>query len=119
MGVVTDSLTKEPLVDVVVTLSDTTKPDRIEFTNVAGEYAFTNLPEGMYSLTFTLFGAQPVKIINVPVKADKITFLSPAIVPRQIIICGGPILQGPYNLDDNPSSTTYYGNDIRKMAVPR
>lgn len=117
-GVVTDSLTKAPEADVLVTLSDSTNRDRIQFTNAAGEYAFTNLPEGIYTLTFVLFGAQPLKIIGVSVKNGQFTVLSPAIRPGRIISCGPDLFDGPY-MRDNPSSTTYKGDDIRKMALPR
>ncbi len=117
-GVVTDSLTKAPEADVVVTLSDTTNRERIQFTNAAGEYAFTNLPDGLYTITFVLFGARPLKYSTVRVTAGQFTVLSPAIRPGHIISCGPDLFDGP-SMRDNPSSTIYKGDDVRRMAVPR
>lgn len=118
-GVVTDSLTKVPEADVVVTLSDTTNRERMQFTNAAGEYTFTNLPEGLYTLTFVLFGARPLKYSTVHVTAGASTILSPAIRLGHVTTCWFTLPDTPYRLSDNPSSTTYKGDDIRKMAVPR
>ena len=118
-GVVTDSLTKAPEADVLVTLNDTTNRERMQFTNAAGEYVFTNLPEGLYTITFVLFGARPLKYSTVRVTAGASTILSPAIRPGHVITCWFTLPDTPYRLSDNPSSTTYRGNDIRKMALPR
>lgn len=118
-GVVTDSLSKKIIPYVVVELIDTTNKKRIEFTGELGEYTFTNVPEGVYTLVFMHLGMVPIRCRDVIVIPDKTTFVSFSMAEPKWIICGGPVIRGPYNLEDNPSSTTYYGDDIRKMAVPR
>lgn len=118
-GVVTDSLSKKVIPNVVVELIDTTNKKRIEFTTELGEYTFTNVPVGIYTLTFTHFGMVPIRCLDVSVTANKTTFVSFSMAQPKWIICGGPVIPGPYNLEDNPSSTTFKGDDIRKMAVPR
>lgn len=118
-GVVTDSTYNKPVDFGVVKLTGNAISDRVEITDEKGEYAFINLPEGTYTIEFRAIGFTPQRIMNIVVTANKTIFLSPVMCGPRMIICWDPIIRGPYNIDDNPSSTTYNGDDIRKMAVPR
>ncbi|MDH3366098.1 MAG: carboxypeptidase regulatory-like domain-containing protein, partial [Thermoplasmata archaeon] len=57
-GIVVDSITDEPLSGVKVTLL----PQRETVTNINGEFEFTGLKEGNYTIRFILEGYRPVEI---------------------------------------------------------
>jgi hypothetical protein len=70
-GVVVDSITGNPLSGVRVTLL----PQRETITNINGEFEFTGLKEGNYTVRFALDGYRPVEIDSIGITHEETTQL--------------------------------------------
>jgi hypothetical protein len=70
-GVVVDSVTGSPLPGVKVTLL----PQRETITNINGEFEFTGLKEGNYTVRFALDGYRPVEIDSIVITHEETTQL--------------------------------------------
>jgi hypothetical protein len=70
-GVVVDSVTGEPLSGVKVTLL----PQRDTITNINGEFEFTGLKEGNYTVQFFLDGYRPVEMGQIVITHEETTQL--------------------------------------------
>lgn len=117
-GIVSNASNSQPLDLVVLQLADS-NTTITQLTDDKGQYAFTNIKPGSYNLTLRIFGMAPIYYGPLAVKANEEIVFSPMLdVNIKVTHC--PVsIDEPYRLNDNPSSTTYSTDDIRRLAVPR
>lgn len=74
-GRITETVRSRPLTGVTVVLesADETVPDQETVTERGGQYAFTELPAGYYTLRFAYEGHQPATLSDVAIRPDEVT----------------------------------------------
>jgi hypothetical protein len=119
-GIVTDSLTGQPMEGVVVTLVDKGYP-KVMVTDGKGAYAFKPLTPGTYNLTFAVFGKQPFEVKGIGVSAEGLVFHDQAISAGMTL--GGitirPDEYKPIDMRKDPGITTITAVDIIRNPTGR
>jgi outer membrane receptor for ferrienterochelin and colicin len=105
-GVITDRVTREPLIGANVTLPGTAAGAS---TNVTGEYFILRVTPGVYTLRVTLLGYHEVTVKNVSVSTDLSTHINVALDEQSVDIGEEVIVtaERPVIQKDATSSTLY------------
>ncbi len=72
-GVVTASDSGDPLANVFITIVDSEPSVRSTLTNIMGEFEFTGLSAGNYTLRFERTGYRPMEVSKILVQEDAVT----------------------------------------------
>lgn len=113
MGKVTDADTSYPLANVYVIIS---KIETGVYTNEKGEYRFSKIPVGNYTLFFQLIGYQTQTKTDVIVRSQRTTFINGELKRRSIQIEGIQV-QTDYFAETNEHTTStinFSNEEIRR-----
>lgn len=119
-GIVTDSLTGQPMEGVVVTLVDRGNP-RSNVTDEKGYYSFKPLNPGTYSITYSVFGKQPIQRQGIEVSAEGLVFQDQQMVAgftkETVVVRPGEYK--PIDMRKDPGITTITAVDIIRNPTGR
>jgi hypothetical protein len=112
-GVVSDATTKSPLIGANILVSGTTLG---AVSNMDGEYAFHKLAVGAHTLRISMVGYEARTMVDVIVKADRITFLDIPMLQKLVEMAGVTVKEGFFSqVQDQPvSSLSVSYEEIRR-----
>lgn len=117
-GVVTDSISNEPLIGVNVIIAGTTMGAA---SNIDGFYSIINVPPGTYTIKASMIGYAPLTVKDVRVNIDQTTNLDLRLVEQSIIteevvvVAQAPIVQK----DISSSRFNLNAEEISSLPVVR